>query len=639
VPSQKTPLLTILLTLSFSLSTSWAWSVLLAGRVLPWQATREWVLVFSIVFIAAAFRWWCYWSEVASQTNRASRGLTAAAWGAGPSAVATVLFLCASYLLDGFYGFLLLPFFRLQLLAGAAIATVLLESLLVASAIWLRSEGTGVTSALREAATSRSGMVALGGLVAIGLIQATAHSSPIGDDLGQYVEAALALLDRLPYPIHQAPSYYVEIGMTGDNPAMPALPLLLATSLGLFGRTLTSIAIPLSAVAVVFPASMYLACRALTGSMTASYVTAILLTLFPVYQLHVLGGPEPDTLFADLLLLVAFLAVKAVGTAKWRYWIGMGIAAGLVANVRYEGLTFSVATLLIFCVFQRPRRQYLALWISYVGTLAPFSLIYHSATGSIWPSSFGGTVSPRNVEANLPLLRDIVLPWHLQAMGVDAPILAALVTAAGAAVVVGLVALWKTRRPLVFVPLLGAGYIASSFLIHPLILDPYSPVDVFRHWSSGIPYVVLSLAFGLRTGYQTISRKLSIRTELVLALMGLALVAGTLYYECERLARPEWYFGGSASLLWTGGGYLLTDLVHDPLPISPRDDPRSWEQIRTEQGRQLAPIGLRATNASEPYYWASLLVVLFGLGFLAAPLFLRLIPIPSSAGDFQVVDS
>ena len=55
---------------------------------------------------------------------------------------------------------------------------------------------------------------------------------------------------------------------------------------------------------------MYATCKSLTGSRLTAYVASVLLFLFPVYQIHVLGTAEPDTLFVTLLLMGAFFATR-----------------------------------------------------------------------------------------------------------------------------------------------------------------------------------------------------------------------------------------------------------------------------------------------------------------------------------------
>lgn len=139
-----------------------------------------------------------------------------------------VVFLGTAHLSDGFYGFLLLPFYRMQLLAGAAIITLLLELLLSASVIWLRTDSTSVISALQQAVKRRRWIVVWGSLLVVGALQGMAMSSPINDDIGKYSQAAVAMLEGAPYPVHTAATYLVHAGMMADSPALPGLPALLA---------------------------------------------------------------------------------------------------------------------------------------------------------------------------------------------------------------------------------------------------------------------------------------------------------------------------------------------------------------------------------------------------------------------------
>jgi 4-amino-4-deoxy-L-arabinose transferase-like glycosyltransferase len=633
----KCLLLRTALTLCFSLPTSWAWTVLVAGRALPWQATWEWALIFACAYSAMGLRWWRYWRCVASLTHRSRSWLTAISWGAGPPAAVAASFLSASYLSDGVYGFFLLPLYRMQLLAGAAVFTVLLESLLLASATWLLDDGVSVAAALQKAVAKRGGTIVWCSLLAVGVLQGMAMSSPINDDIGKYSQAAVAVLKGSPYPVHLASSYLVQAGMSADSPALPGLPILLAISYAILGQTYFGLGVPLAALAAVFPIALYSACRSITGCGLIAYATAVFLTLFPVYQIHVLGTAVPDTLFVVALLLTAAAAAKAIETRKWWMWIGTGLGAGLAANSRPEGLTFSLGILAILLAFHFRSKEFWVAVLAYLLTLAPFALTYRSVEGSLWPTTFGGTVGPQYIGQNLADLRDLSLPWYEQAIGLGAPALAFLGILVALGGLMALVGLWKGRPGLLFIPLLGYGYVAASLMIHPLILMSYTPVDVLRHWSSGIPYIILSLAYSVHTGVARIAAKLSKQMMLGALLMAFTLFGWVTYYECERLARPEWGFGGSANLLWTGSSFLLVDLAENPLPL-PLDDPRPWEQVRAEQSSRLESVNLHSTNRSEPYHWTTLIFALLGLGYAVVPLILgadsissRRVPVPSRA--------
>jgi len=102
-------------------------------------------------------------------------------------------------------------------------------------------------------------------------------------------------------------------------------------------------------------------------------------------------------------------------------------------------------------------------------------------------------------------------------------------------------------------------------------------------------------------------------------MVGVALVAGAMYYDCERLARPEWQFGGHTRLLWTGTGYLLVDVLRHPVPLPAWNDPRPGEELRAEQSKPLEQFSLRKTNASEPYDWTALIFALLGLAYASSP--------------------
>lgn len=598
---------------------AWVWTLLLLGRSVPWQATRDWVLLFALVFFGSAALWGRNWQATASCED-AQRRRQAAILVLGGVSATSVPVLLAAHLIEGFYGLLFHPFFRLQVLASAVAVTVLLDTLFVASSTWCWRDVPGLGSALRHAVTSRSSAIGLLSLLAVGATEAAAGSTPIGDDLGQYTEVALAFLDGARYPMHPTGAKYAAAGVAPYYLSMPGLPVLLGISFTLVGRILPAVAIVLALVETVFPVLMYLACLHLAGSRIFAFVISLLLFMFPVYQLHVLGSPEPDTLFVDLLLLAVVLGVRAARTAKWPYWAGLGLATALAANVRHEGLVFSVGALLVFVTLRRPRNRLLiaSAVAPYLAGLLPLAIASFTLVGSPWPVH-PGAVSPLNAKANLGLINEHALPWLSQAIGLPALALTIAFASALLGSLPSAMLLWNRARPFVFVPLLGGGYIAAALFVHPRVLNPYSPVDLVRHMSSGIPYLALGLAFALRACLDHHLRPLPGRLALAAVILGLLGVVGLTYYEAERLARPERHFGGDASLLWNGSRYLLIDVINRPVPVPSLQAAQSGEEARRYQAAQLDEYDLRRTNKGDVYHWTSLILGLLGLTYSAAP--------------------
>jgi len=615
-----TAISTALISASIALAVAWLGTLLLAERSLPWQATRNWMAVFGFQFLLVALQQLRHWGRVGALTTSAKGWRSAISWGVAPILILTVPVIILAYTSDQFYELLEWPYKHMQFVAAFLILLCAQETLQAASLAILNSN-KGAIQAVREALTKRSSAMIITSLVVVGVLQAAAATSPVGDDIGKYSEAAQALLNRDPYPVHRAAAYLIDVGMSPDSPAMPLLPIILAASYSIFGTTTAGMVAGLAAIAAVFPLAMYWACRNLTGSRIAGYACSALLTLFPVYQIHVLGTPVPDTLFVVTLLALAALAVNANGSTRWRYWIAMGVANGLVANSRPEGLSFSIAVLGTLLLFHIRKRQFWGAVLAYLLVIAPFALTYRSVAGSFWPTTFGGTVGLEHLDANLSYLHYFALPWYEQAIGLPAPALAV----AGVAIVITIIAggllILKNCPALLFIPLLGVGYIATSLLLHPIILMSYTPVDALRHWSSGIPFVVLTIAYALHTGIRAAGIRMArqpLRTALVVALV--ALLCAVIYYEVERLARPEPHFEGQASLLWTGSSYLLTDVFAYSTPLPGKNDPRTGEELRRDTQGRMDAVDLHFTNLSEPYHWTTLMVVLSGLIYALGPL-------------------
>ena len=76
---------------------------------------------------------------------------------------------------------------------------------------------------------------------------------------------------------------------------MPVLPILLALS-QIPAKQCLALLSP-AALAAIFPLSFYLACKYVTESKVAAYITAILLTLFRVPTMYL--EPQYPTLFSS----------------------------------------------------------------------------------------------------------------------------------------------------------------------------------------------------------------------------------------------------------------------------------------------------------------------------------------------------
>lgn len=597
---------------------AWLTTVLLAGRALPWQASRWWALTFAAALVLCSIWLWSFARKLPARHSR--QGLVVILWGIGPLVATAVVGLALIYLSDEFNALLQRPYWRMPFLAALLLLMLMLDTLRSAAAIQLNADKTGPATAIRTAFALRSKPMVLGSLAALGIAQAAAGTAPIGDDIWHYTEVADALLTSHPYPIATISPALVNAGMAPTYPALPLFPGFLALSFLLFGRNLVGVALPTMAATALFPLALYAACKAITGNSFVAYAVAVLAFLFPVYQIHILGAPQPDTVFVTLLLLGATLAVKANSSRQRRYWIGMGAVMGLVTLTRHEGMAYSLVLFLTFLVVHRANPNYWWSVATCLATLAPFAAFYRSMTGSLWPSTFGtGILSWDHLSTNLSILRSTSLGWFAQAIGVGEATLVVLLAAAAALVALGGLAMARRSLALLFIPVAGAGNLAAGLFMHPLVVYSPYPVEFLRHVSYGIPFVVLTLAY---TGHLALqwATKTSGALKPILVVAVLLLVSGTAYYEAERLARPEWYFGGKSSLLWTGSGYLFADILQHPVPLPAPGDPRSGEQVREDLTRPIEASNLRTVNLSEPYHWASLALVLFGLGFASTSL-------------------
>lgn len=587
---------------------AWLIATLMVGRSIPWHANRWWFLTFAASFLLLAF----WWHRLFKQPIHPCAFLLVLL----PSALVPAVLVGAIYSSDEFNDAMSRSHWWITFLAGLLLVAVLADSL--GSEPWRRVDHSGadIRSRIADALAARSDRVVLGSLVLLGLLQASASVSPVGDDIWHYTEVADALLTHSPYPIITTSPMLQEAGMGGTYPALPFFPLLLALSFSLLGRNLVAVSLPTLLATALFPLAMYAACRAIISSRPVSYTATVLLFLFPVYQIHVLGCPQPDTVFVTLLLLGAALAAKAVTTMRLPYWIATGLVMGMASLTRHEGIAYTAVLYFFLIAIHRSSRR---LWLSiaaYLAVLGPFVAFYYTLTGSPWPSTFGRSIMAwQYLEANLTTLSWTSLGWYAQAVGVEKEILVGLLVAGAGCALLGTAALALRNPALAGIPVAGIGNLAAGFFMHPLVVYSPFPVEFLRHISFGIPFTAIALACAAHTGLRCLSRRLGkpclIRSVM---LVTISIVAGwLLYYEAERMARPEWYFGGKTSLLWTGSSYLLADVVQHPVPLPAATDHRSGEEIREAMTSPLGSADLRKVNLSEPYHWASLLVAAVGL--------------------------
>lgn len=532
-----------------------------------------------------------------------------------------VLFLIAVYGSNRVNHLLAAPNWSLPILTVTLLVIVATGSLQQASLSRLHDTRLTVREALSSAMSHRAEAMTIVTLLILGTIQATAGVIPIGDDIWHYTQVADAMLEGSPYPIGTISTALQDAGMAREYPALPLLPLLLASSFSLFGRNLLGVAIPNVLATALFPLAMYAACRELTGSRFTAYATTALLFLFPVYQIHVLGTAEPDTLFVTLLLMAAFFATQTNrGDSNLVELIGLGACVGLASLTRHEGTAYAAVVFGALGLFHPARKRLLIPIATCLLVLAPFMAVYHSVSGSLWPSTFGKSIMGwQYLEANLTTLSWTSWDWYAQAIGVDRNSLVLLVVAVALLAGLGGVAILLQRPALVGIPVAGLGNLAAGLFMHPLVVYSGFPVEFLRHVSYGIPFAVLTLAYACHVGCRWLGKVvrgvLGWQWRRLLAVILLLVICSGLYYETERLAKPEWYFQGKASLLWTGSYYLFTDVVQNPVLLPTTDDPRSGEEIREALTAPIENVNLRTVNLSEPYHWSSLLVALLGLAY------------------------
>ncbi|MCL4534900.1 MAG: glycosyltransferase family 39 protein, partial [Bacteroidetes bacterium] len=308
---QKEEVARLFATCAVALVVASAWALVVGGRVAPWQADRVSVAAFVLFFALTAAWWWWFSGRGTALASNRRRWLLAMLWGANPLTVAALSLVAVVYLSDQANAIFEQPGWRPQIALMLVLVTVATAAMQAAALEWLRARDVGAWTALARTLARRPDLAMLGFMAVLGALQAAAVVSPFGDDIGHYTDVADAILTGRPYPIHIVNQQLQASGMGAAYPALPVFPLLLALSFSLFGHTTVGVAIPSIVASALFPFALYAALRSITGSRPVSYAVAVLIFLFPIYRLHTIGSPEPDTVFVDLLLAGAALAGKA----------------------------------------------------------------------------------------------------------------------------------------------------------------------------------------------------------------------------------------------------------------------------------------------------------------------------------------
>ncbi len=599
------------LSISLALPMAWAFTVLLVGRTTPWQANRSWLLVFTTFLVLSGIWWNRFFNDVSKNHLKAKERILAMAGGAAPSLAMAFGTLGLVYFSDHVNAMLEWPHWRMQIVSGTAIIAVVLETAQVGALVWARDPGVGIRGAVLNALSKRANVIILGCLAVVGVLQATAMVTPVGDDIFRYTDKADTLLRG---QLWFQPNFTQVVGDVAFTD-LPLFPVLLTLSFALLGRNAVGISSPGVVATALFPLALYAAVKSITGSRPVACATALLTFLFPLLQIHAIGTPHPDTVFMDLLLAGTALSGKAISSSKNRYWVGMGAVMALASLTRQEGAYYSALLFITFFIVYRSRRSYWLALGAYICVLAPFVVLYYSATGSLWPARIGSNaLSWNNLQANLNQLSWASLPWYSQAIGLEKDMLVDAVLVLMAGVVLGIIVLLWRHPALAGIPLAAVGNVAMLLSVPPDLTYSLFPPDVLRHASYGIVCAVPALAYAVHTGLQ-FAVHLPKESKPLLLAAALLLSSVGIYYEAEHLARPEWWAGGRWRLLWTGSSYLLTDVLDHPTPLWGIDEPKTFDNTYGKIYGPLEGLNLNRVNRSEPYHWTSLLISLLALTY------------------------
>ncbi len=467
-------------------------------------------------------------------------------------------------------------------------------------------------------------------MLLIGILQASVYLVPLGDLFPRVWAVADAIASGISYPVTITEAPTVIAGGPPYIYDLPLSPLLLRAAFALVGHNSAAAHLPSFLASVLFPLSIYLLLRTAIGSRLTALVFATLASLFPYLRFWVLNLPDPDPLLLTGVCLAAHTYLRALnGRERPRRWAIAGIASGLLSLTRPEGILYA-GCLAVGMVASRPKRRLLAVYIlSFAAVLVPMSAVWMVNFGFLWPQNYNGTLRWDHPIQNYDILRGAdALGFYQRGLGLDAPWALAFLVLCFVAVLLGVVAMAFKGRQLLALAVSGIGNSVAVFFISPAVTNTSHFADFFRHASFGLPFLLLTAAYGLHTSFHRLASR---RPFAIARHVGLVLLILIVAREGDILANPTATHRPGSTQVLTDNGYLsIQTVLEHPMPLPAMTYYRegrleiaypvsmAWPEDAIAFFR---PLDMTFDDRARPFGYASVVAFLLALGFalLAEP--------------------
>ncbi len=460
--------------------------------------------------------------------------------------------------------------------------------------------------------------------VLMGVLQTSVYVVPLGNLFYRSWAVADALTLRVAYPVTATEPQSLLAGSPPYIYDLPLFPVMLSVAFTLLGHNSVAAHLPAALASALFPLSLYLLLRQATDSRVTALLFGTLASLFPFLRFWVLNLPDPDPLLLTCLCLAGYFYLRAVAAPERRLpWFVAGIAAGVLSLARPEGLIYA-GFLTLGALASRPGlRRFLLFLLSLGLFLVPTAILWMTNFGFLWPQNYNRTLRPEHLMSNYGILKGVdALGFYQRALGLEGVWIALLLALILGAVAAGFVAMFSRNRPLMAIAVPGIGNFVAVFFTSPGVTNPSHFADFFRHASFGIPFLVVTAAYGLLTIYQSLATS---RSGRLVAYVGMLLMVAAVIREGDILANPTATHRPGAQQVLTTGTYLsMQSIVEHPMPLPPMDYHQegdlnvayptsvAWPDA---SHRYFEPLDMSFDSRGRPFEYGSVVVSLLALCF------------------------
>ncbi len=401
----------------------------------------------------------------------------------------------------------------------------------------LAGRSTSLSDAGRQARAAVAGFAVAVAMLLLGAFQATMFIQPLGNATLRFWAIADGIFAGRGYPVTLTEPGPVSAGSPPYVYDLPLFPLLIRGAFGVLGHNSAAVHLPGIISSTLFPFALYLLIHRATRSRVTAVLFTALASLFPFLRFWVLNLPDPDPFFLTSLCFAAYFYLRALDAREsTTLWIAAGLTSGAASLARPEGVLY-VGCLGLGILASRPRLRELAIYCAAVGLfIFPTVIMWMANFGFLWPQNYNGTLGLTHPAATYQLLERMgELPRYYEGLGLSPQWAAAFALLFLFSTIVGILIMALKDRPLLAIAIPALGNTVAIFFTNPWISNAFQYADFFRHASFGIPFMVLSSAYG----FQFVVDHLKARGRTrVVPLVGLLLILLVVAREGDIDANP-----------------------------------------------------------------------------------------------------